>query len=57
MDVDLLSGSLNPKNIIDCIKFNRNFRREHPEYFEPEGLLVFCGGQGSRKNFVCCTIY
>jgi len=50
MDVDLLSGSINPKNALDCWNYKRKFRKNHPEYFDPEGLLVFCGGQGSGKT-------
>lgn len=50
MDTSLLSGSLNPKNIIDLIKYRSRFRKENPEYFYPEGLLVFCGSQGSGKT-------
>ena len=50
MDLDLLSGSINPKNLIDLAKYKRNFRKENPEYFYPEGLLVFCGSQGSGKT-------
>lgn len=50
MDVELLRGSLNPKNLFDCFKYKRRFRKDHPEYFDPEGLLVFCGGQGSGKT-------
>lgn len=50
MDLDLLRGSLNPKNLIDLVKYKRNFRKENPEYFYPEGLLVFCGSQGSGKT-------
>lgn len=50
MDSDLLRGSLNPKNLIDLAKYKRNFRKENPDYFYPEGLLVFCGSQGSGKT-------
>lgn len=50
MDLDLLRGSINPKNLIDLAKYKRNFRKENPEYFYPEGLLVFCGSQGSGKT-------
>lgn len=50
IDIDLLQGSLNPKNILDIIKYKRRFRKENPEYFYPEGLLVFCGSQGSGKT-------
>lgn len=47
---DYLKGSINPKNIIDTTKFNIDFRKSHPDYFYPEGLLSFCGGQGSGKT-------
>lgn len=50
MDINLLNGSLNPKNIIDLIKYRIRFKKENPEYFYPEGLLVFCGSQGSGKT-------
>ena len=50
MDIDLLRGSLNPKDLIDIAKYKRRFRKENPEYFYPEGLLVFCGSQGSGKT-------
>lgn len=50
MDIDLLRGSLSPKNLIDIAKYKRRFRKENPEYFYPEGLLVFCGSQGSGKT-------
>lgn len=50
MDLDLLRGSLNPKNLIDLAKYKRSFRKENPDYFYPEGLLVFCGSQGSGKT-------
>lgn len=26
------------------------FKKEHPEYFEPSGLLTWCGEQGSGKT-------
>lgn len=50
MDLDLLGGSLNPKNLIDLAKFKFKFKRDNPDYFYPEGLLVFCGTQGSGKT-------
>lgn len=50
MDLDLLRGSINPKNIIDVQKYNYKFHKENPDYFNPDGLLVFCGSQGSGKT-------
>lgn len=46
MDIDLLRGSLNPKNLIDLVKYKRRFRKENPEYFYPErsiSILWFSG--------------
>lgn len=45
-----LSGSKNPLNILKVAKHNFSFRKSHPEYFDPEGLMIFCGEQGSGKT-------
>lgn len=45
-----LEGSHNPINILDCVKYKQDFRKANPTYFEPEGLLIFCGEQGSGKT-------
>lgn len=50
MENRLLDGSMNPINIVKVVKHNQVFYAEHPEYFRPEGLLVFCGAQGSGKT-------
>lgn len=34
----------------DLLKYNRNFRKNNPTYFHPDGLLVFVGPQGSGKT-------
>lgn len=47
---EMLEGSLAPKNLIQSIRYKQDFRKEHPDYFDPEGLLVFCGPQGSGKT-------
>lgn len=46
----LLKGSCNPADIWQSIRYKQRFRAEHPTYFDPEGLLVFCGPQGSGKT-------
>ena len=46
--LDMLEGSKNPKNLIDTFKFRKKFYKDNPDYFFPEGLLVFCGGQGAE---------
>lgn len=45
-----LSGSLNPLNIFKILKYRREFRKNNPDYFDPDGLLVFTGPQGSGKT-------
>lgn len=50
MSVEFLEGSLKPKAVFDSLRYKRVFRKEHSEYFDPEGLLVFCGPQGSGKT-------
>jgi len=37
-------------NIFRQMKYTRNFYKEHPTYFRPDGLIVFCGPQGSGKT-------
>lgn len=56
MNTMLLEGSYNPLNIFKVLKHRYDFMKSHPLYFDPEGLLVFSGSQGSRKNIVCCSI-
>lgn len=50
MDFSNFTGSLAPRNAYDVWKYNRDFRKEHPEFFDPEGIIVFCGMQGSGKT-------
>lgn len=45
-----LDGSLNPLNAFKVVKHNIDFKRMNPDYFDPEGLLIFCGEQGSGKT-------
>lgn len=47
---DFLGGSLSPKCVVRTLKYKMEFRRQHPTYFDPSGILVFCGPQGSGKT-------
>ena len=49
-DLKELGGSLNPNNIFELMEYRRVFKKEHPDYFYPDGILVFCGPQGSGKT-------
>ena len=43
-------GSLDPVNMLRVVKYNQDFRKQHPEFFDPEGIIVFCGMQGAGKT-------
>lgn len=47
---NFLGGSLDPINITETLKYKRDFRKQHPEYFDPDGIICFCGAQGSGKS-------
>lgn len=47
---DYLKGPLTPWSVFRSLKYKFDFRRDHPEYFDPFGLRVFCGPQGSGKT-------
>ncbi len=50
MDYKPFHGSLNPASVFDVLRYKKEFRRVHPEYFDPDGILVFCGAQGQGKT-------
>lgn len=49
-DKDYFQGSMNPLNILHSAAFDLRFYRSNPFYFEPSGIWVFCGAQGSGKT-------
>lgn len=49
-DKQCLKGSLNPVNAGRSLAYKSKFRRAHPTYFDPSGLMIFCGPQGSGKT-------
>lgn len=42
--------SINPVNIIKTIRHRARFRKENPYYFWADGLIIYCGPQGSGKT-------
>ncbi len=50
MRSEFLKGSTSPKSALAAVRHKQAFRQGHPEYFDLEGLLVFCGPQGSGKT-------
>lgn len=49
-DLQCLKGSLNPIQAGRSLVYKSKFRRAHPTYFDPSGLMIFCGPQGSGKT-------
>lgn len=49
-DNQYFDGSRNPLNIIRSATFDIRFFRHNPTYFDPSGIWVFCGAQGSGKT-------
>lgn len=47
---DSMCGSHNPLNIFRTKKYLKNFYKEHPDYFKPEGIIIFSGFQGTGKT-------
>ena len=49
-NLDSLKGSHDIFNIFKVVSYKRKFAKQHPTYFYPEGLLVFCAEQGAGKT-------
>lgn len=45
-----LYGCKNPIEFFKTLKFKSDYKKANPTYFEPEGILIFCGSQGSGKT-------
>lgn len=39
-----------PKDVLRTIQYKRDFYRDNPHYFKPEGIVCFCGAQGEGKT-------
>lgn len=50
VDLSCLDGSKNPFNLFRIKRYKKAFAKEHPTYFKPDGLLMFCGAQGTGKT-------
>lgn len=45
-----LKGSLDIDSIFRSKKYKIDFAKDHPTFFAPNGLMIFCGPQGSGKT-------
>lgn len=46
----LFGGSKNPVNFFRALAYDIKFMRANPDYFEPSGIYVFVGCQGTGKS-------
>ena len=44
------SGSHNPKDGFDSAWYKFKYLRDNPTYFDPDGIWIYCGPQGSGKT-------
>ena len=49
-DKQFFRGSHNPVNAFKSFSHDVKFYRDNPFYFEPSGIWVYCGSQGSGKS-------
>ena len=47
---DALTTKFSLKDLIANLKYRREFRRLFPNYFTPDGIILFCGAQGGGKT-------
>lgn len=50
LDSESLNESMKLKNLKESISYKFKFAKSHPTYFNPDGLVIFCGPQGSGKT-------
>lgn len=44
------NGKSRLSDIRDLLRYRKRFRLENPDFFSPDGILLFSGGQGSGKT-------
>ena len=50
IDYSLLEGSKNILNLFKVRRYKKEFYKNNPSYFRPDGFIVFCGAQGTGKT-------
>lgn len=45
-----LRGSVDLDDLLESIKYNHRFKKDHPDWFVPDGIIVFTGFQGQGKT-------
>lgn len=50
LEKELCREGKNPLTLRDWLRYKHDFRQRHPDYFDPDGLAIFVGGQGTGKT-------
>lgn len=50
LEIGFLNSNITIPNWFDSFLFQRRYDKDHPEYLKPDGLICFCGEQGSGKT-------
>lgn len=48
--LDALKGGLEWNDLFNAIKYQHQFKKDHPDWFYPDGIIVFSGPQGAGKT-------
>ena len=54
LNKDYFKGSKNPVGLFQSLRFDSRFYQAHPDFFHPDGIIVFTGPQGSGKTLSAC---
>lgn len=46
---DFFTGPKNPINIARCMRFNIQFLRDNPDYFDPDGIWCFVAAKAAVR--------
>lgn len=50
ISLESLKYKNNVIDLVKCLEYKKEFAKEHPDYFNPCGLILFVGPQGSGKT-------
>ena len=50
VDINSMREKFRIQDIIKYFKFKYDFKRNNPTYFDPDGLIIFTGAQGTGKT-------
>lgn len=49
-DYQSFTGRSRFSDVLSLLRYRKSFRQNHPQFFAPDGILLYSGGQGSGKT-------